>query len=220
MRCLHCGAFGNARTTMRAELIIKTRTLVGVSDLTIAAPLRMGLVPSLEAVSYRARACTLMRVLNQKVATLLDLIFCNTEGHRGCHVASFEQWRDWVYSCQVETDLFYSHPGLSFDDVQYLREAERRHRGRADDDLDATRQRVQTPEMLAWDAVRRLPLRPPHGPAPLPTGTLETIKQGLQALSVLYRLSDLYLPGTEDGELLQRAPAPAAPPSAAGPCRR
>ena len=245
---------------MRAELIVKTRTLVGVSDLTIAAPLRKGLVPSLDAVSYRTRARSVMRVLNtsrsssqeyallrpfsdsvervggihsvrialigdtvmlaatfdgnfdaymrvlyQKVATLLDLIFCNTEGHRGCHVASFEQWRDWVYSCQVETDLFYSHPGLSFDDVQYLREAERRHRDRADDDLDATRQRVQTPEMLAWEAVRRPPLRPPNGPAPLPTGTLETLKQGLQALSVLYRLADLYLPGTEDGDLLQRA---------------
>jgi Dyp-type peroxidase family len=245
---------------MRAELIVKTRTLAGVSDLTIAAPLRKGLVPSLDAVSYRTRARSVMRVLNssrsssqeyallrpfsdsvervggihsvrialigdtvmlaatfdgnfdayirvlyQKVATLLDLIFCNTEGHRGCHVASFEQWRDWVYSCQVETDLFYSHPGLTFDDVQYLREAERRHRGQADDDLDATRQRLQTPEMLAWEAVRRPPLRPPNGPAPLPTGTLETLKQGLQALSVLYRLADLYLPGTDDGELLQRA---------------
>jgi len=245
---------------MRAELIVKTRTLVGVSDLTIAAPIRKGLVPSLEALSYRTRARSVMRVLNssrsssqeyallrpfsdsvervggihsvrvaligdtvmlaatfdgnfdayirvlyQKVATLLDLIFCNTEGHRGCHAASFEQWRDWVYSCQVETDLFYSHPGLAFDDVQYLRDAERRHRARADDDLDATRQRVLTPEMLAWEAARRLPLRPPNGPSPLPTGTLETLKQGLQALSVLYRLADLYLPGTEDGELLQRA---------------
>jgi Dyp-type peroxidase family len=245
---------------MRAELIFKTRTLAGVSDLTIAAPLRKGLVPSLDAVSYRTRARSVMRVLNssrsssqeyallrpfsdsvervggihsvrialigdtvmlaatfdgnfdayirvlyQKVATLLDLIFCNTEGHRGCQVASFEQWRDWVYSRQVETDLFYSHPGLTFDDVQYLREAERRHRGRADDDLDATRQRLQTPEMLAWEAVRRPPLRPSSGPTPLPTGTLETLKQGLQALSVLYRLADLYLPGTEDGELLQRA---------------
>jgi hypothetical protein len=131
---------------MRAELIVKTRTLVGVSDLSIAAPLRKGLVPSLEAVSYRTRARTVMRVLSssrsssqeyallrpfsdsvervggihsvrialigdtvmlaatfdgnsdayirvlyQKVATLLDLIFCNTEGHRGCHVSSFEQ---------------------------------------------------------------------------------------------------------------------------------
>lgn len=245
---------------MRAELIVKTRTLVGVSDLTIAAPLRKGLVPSLEAVSYRTRARTVMRVLSssrsssqeyallrpfsdsvervggihsvrialiddkvmlaatfdgnfdaymrvlyQKVATLLDLIFCNTEGHRGCHVASFEQWRDWVYSCQVETDLFYSHPGLAYDDVQYLREAERRHRAGADDDLEATRQRVLTPETLAWEAVRRLPLRPPNGPSPLPTGTLEALKQGLQALSVLYRLADLYLPGTEDGDLLQRA---------------
>jgi hypothetical protein len=55
--------------------------------------------------------------------------------------------------------------------VRYLREAERRHRARADD-LDAARQRVQTPEMLAWEAVRRLPLRPPNGPSPLPTGTL------------------------------------------------
>src|SRR6185503_18433302 len=38
-----------------------------------------------------------------------------------------------------------------------------------------------------------------------PTTLFETGRQGLQALSVLYRLTDLYLPDQEDGRYLRRA---------------
>lgn len=49
---------------MRKDLIIKGRSLGGASDLTLLAPLREGLVPSLEAASYRTRTKRLLKALN------------------------------------------------------------------------------------------------------------------------------------------------------------
>ena len=49
---------------MRKELTVKTKTLVGVSDLTIAAPIRPGLVPSLDSVTYKSRVKAVLKVLN------------------------------------------------------------------------------------------------------------------------------------------------------------
>lgn len=49
---------------MRKDLIIKGRSLGGASDLTLLAPLADGLVPSLEAASYRTRVKRLLRTLN------------------------------------------------------------------------------------------------------------------------------------------------------------
>jgi hypothetical protein len=37
---------------MRAELVIKGKSLTGSSDLTLLAPIKPGLVPSLEAITY------------------------------------------------------------------------------------------------------------------------------------------------------------------------
>jgi Dyp-type peroxidase family len=245
---------------MRQELIIKTKTLVGSSDLTIAAPIKSGLVPSIDSVTYKSRVKLVMKALNtsrssaqeyallrpfsdsvervsgihsvriaviddkvmlaatfdgsfesylrvlwQKVGTLLDLIFCNTDGHVGSHDHSYEQWREWVHSVQCETELFYSIPGLSFDDAKYLIDEQKRQLGAADTDLAATKQQVVKPEVLAWRAVKSPPDYPPGNANPTPLGTLETVKQGMQALSVLYRLTDMYLPDTPDGDYLQRA---------------
>ncbi len=253
---------------MRRELIVKTKTLVGVSDLTIAAPIRPGLVPSLDSVTYRSRVKAVLKVLNtsrsssheysllrtfsdsvervgqihsvriaviddkvmlaatfdgnfesyirvlyRKVAKLLDLIFCNTTGHVGSHDHRFEQWRDWVSSVLVETDMFYSTPGLSFDDVQYLQMSERLYRDKGGAaDLEATRHSLRSAEERAAAAVGMPPVLPAAGaagaaggPVPYPVGHLENVKQGMQALAVLYRLADWYLPGTDDGHYLQRA---------------
>ena len=253
---------------MRKELVVKTKTLAGVSDLTIAATIRPGLVPSLDSVTYRSRVKAVLRVLNssrsssheysllrtfsdsvervgqihsvriaviddkvmlaatfdgnfesyirvlyRKVGTLLDLVFCNTVGHVGSHGCRYEQWRDWVASVLVETDMFYSTPGLSFDDVQYLQRNERLYReqgGAAD--LAATQLAVRSAEDRATAAVASPPPQPPGTPPGPPTtpvqrpvGHLENVKQGMQALAILYRLADWYLPGSDDGEYLQRA---------------
>jgi Dyp-type peroxidase family len=261
---------------MRNELVVKTRTLVGVSDLTIAAPIRAGLVSSLETVTYKSRVKAVLKVLNtsrsssheytllrtfsdsvervgqihsvriaviddkvmlaatfdgnfesyirvlyRKVGSLLDLVFCNTVGHVGSHDHRYEEWRDWVASVQVETDMFYSTPGLTYDDVQYLQRSERLYRD-ADEsfDLNATALTVASAEARAWKAVAAPPSFPgtpdpappsppppnlPPKPVQRPIGHLENVKQGMQALAILYRLADWYLPGTTDGDYLQRA---------------
>ena len=49
---------------MRTETIIKSRGLTGVNDLTLFAPVRQGLVPSLEAVTYKTRVKMLLRTLS------------------------------------------------------------------------------------------------------------------------------------------------------------
>jgi Dyp-type peroxidase family len=41
---------------MRRELIVKTRSLAGSSDVTLLAPIKPGLIPSLESVTYTTRA--------------------------------------------------------------------------------------------------------------------------------------------------------------------
>lgn len=169
---------------MRKELLIKGRSLTGTSDLTLLAPIKPGLVSSLDSITYKSRVKRLMktlqggrtsmheyssyrplsdavervaviqsfrvavlepedkvllavtfdgtwesyiRILWQKVGTLLDIIFCNTEGYV-VSTASFEAWADWVRRVQVETGFFYTTHGLTVDDVAYLRDEERLHR--------------------------------------------------------------------------------------------
>ena len=48
---------------MRREVTIKTRSLAGTSDLTLLAPIKPGLVPSLESLTYKTRAKRLLRAL-------------------------------------------------------------------------------------------------------------------------------------------------------------
>ena len=49
---------------MRPDLTIKTRSLGGTSDLTLLAPIKVGLVPSLETVTYKTRIQRLLKTLN------------------------------------------------------------------------------------------------------------------------------------------------------------
>jgi deferrochelatase/peroxidase EfeB len=49
---------------MRRELNIKTCSLTGTSDITIIAPIRKGLVPGLETVTYKSRARRVLRTLH------------------------------------------------------------------------------------------------------------------------------------------------------------
>ena len=238
---------------MRRELIVKTRSLVGSSDLTLLAPIRIGLIPSLESVTYKTRIKRVLRTLNagrtssheysllrafsdavdrvgmihsvrvaivepdqlllsvtfdggwesylrvlwQKVGTLLDVIFCNTGGYVSAWGHTFEEWADWVRAVQIETDFFYGMPGLTVEDVRYLRNEEFLHRhspGGNATDLLATRQAVQSAEKMTWSLVGSKQIVLP-----------EVGRQGLRALALIYRLAGLYLPGTTDGDFLHRA---------------
>ena len=148
------------------------------------------------AVTFDGTWESYIRVLWQKVGTLLDIIFCNTQGYV-VSTGSFEEWTGWVRRVQVETSFFYNTHALTVDDVGYLRDEERIHRGPAQglsQDLQATRHHVQSAESIAWDASQQTV-----------DGVLDTLRQGLQSLAVLFRMTDSYLPGTDDGNILRRA---------------
>lgn len=238
---------------MRADLLIKGRSLTGTSDLTLFAPLKRGLVPSLEAMSYKTRTARLLkllqggrvslhehalsrplsdavervarihsvrvcivepddrvmlavafdgtwesyiRVLWQKVGPLLDVIFCNTEGYV-LSSDGYEAWCGWVRRVQTETAFFFSTHGLTVDDVHWQRGADAARRAAATPEeaaLVEVRHRVESAEAIAR-RVGQTTTRP----------ALDAVRQGLQSLALLFRLTELYLPGTDDGEVLQRA---------------
>jgi Dyp-type peroxidase family len=245
---------------MRRDLVVKTRTLAGSSDLTLLAPIRRGLIPSLESVTYKTRVKRLLAALNtgrtsaheysllrafsdavervgrihsvrvaviepqdlvllavtfdgpwdsyirvlwQKVGALLDVIFCNTEAPDGTKYVSaydhtFEEWLGWARRVQIETDFFYGTPGITLDDVRYLKRDEwlhREHPPEAATDLAATQYALPPVESLAWETVA-------HG---VPEAIGEAAKMGFQTLAGLYRLTDLYPPRETDGKYLHRA---------------
>jgi hypothetical protein len=55
---------------MRAELVIKGKSLTGTSDLTLLAPIIPGLVPSLESATYKTRVKRLLKTLQGGRASL------------------------------------------------------------------------------------------------------------------------------------------------------
>src|SRR6476469_9157213 len=166
---------------MRRDLIIKTKSLAGVSDLTSLAPIKPGLIPALDSATYKTRVQRVLttlsgarsssheyalvrpfsdalesvgrihsvrvavvepedkvllaatfdgtweayiRVLWQKVGSLLDVIFCNTVDYVSAIDHTFEEWEAWARRVQIETAFFYSTPGLTVDDASYLRKHE------------------------------------------------------------------------------------------------
>jgi len=242
---------------MQKQLLVKGKTLAGVSDLTLFAPIRQGFVPSLESVTYRTRLEMLLKTLGAsrassqeyslvrpfsdsvervaaihsvrlaivepesklmlaatfdgawdtyirtlwlKVGTLLDVIFCNTEGYVVSSDNGFDAWAAWAGRVQAESQFFYGTPQLTVPDVRHLRMTERLSReAAAGSDVAMAGARVERAEDLAWQSATA-GTSPPDA-----ASAAETLRQGLQGLSVLYRLADVYLPGTADGDILLRA---------------
>jgi Dyp-type peroxidase family len=238
---------------LRADLIVKSKSLTGSSDLTLLAPLKRGLVPSLDALTYKTRTQRLLQLLNggrtssheyalqrplsdsvervarihsfrvavlepedkvllavtfdgtwesyirvlwQKVGSLLDIIFCNTEGYV-LSTEGFNAWTGWVQQVQIETAFFFNTHGLTVGDARYLRDFEFIHRSNAlpvQAGLASVRLSSPTAEQLAYDTGQTTPI-----------DAVDAIRQGLQALALLFRLTDAYLPGTPDGDVLLRA---------------
>ena len=265
---LHSG--GN----VRRETLIRGASFTGTSDLTIVAPIRKGLVPALDAVTYKTRVQRVLKTLHlgrqtaheyefarilsdavervgrihsiriaiiepedkvmlavtfdgswesyirviwQKVSRSLDLIFCNTEGYVTGWDHTFEEWGGWLRWRQAQSSFLYSPPGLTYQDTQYLRMYERRLRGTVDPhdpdelakaDLATTRIRIPTAEEISDELTEA-------GTDPTNLGLNETLdpvvvgrpafRQGMRSLAGLYRLAELHLPGTTDGNILHRA---------------
>ncbi|MBC7481168.1 MAG: Dyp-type peroxidase [Rhizobacter sp.] len=144
-----------------------------------------------------------LRVIWRDVGTLLDVIFCNCTGYPISTESSFETYGEWIADARTDTRFFYNNGNLSVDDLQYLKQLERLHRdgtgkpgwplGLDAIDLKAAALATEDAEQIA-SAV-----------ASAAVNTFDAVTQGMQALSVLYRLADVYPPGTRDGDVLLRA---------------
>ncbi|MBL0728982.1 Dyp-type peroxidase domain-containing protein [Piscinibacter sp. HJYY11] len=251
---------------MRREIKPKTGQMLDTSDLTVAAPIRQGLVPSLDAVSYKTRAERVlqllqlgragqqefeltrvladsvdriglihsvrvgiiepqnllmlsvtfdgawepyMRVIWQKVARLLDLIFSNTEGYVYGWESSYEQWMTWLRRHQVHSPFFYSQSQMTAGDVDLLRRQEWLQRQKTGQEAPArlmSTLNADEVEHALSDGGQADPRFPGSQPYATPFGgNYLLVRQSVRALAALHRLTDVYLPGTHDGWVLHRA---------------
>ncbi|MCR5868231.1 hypothetical protein [Aquincola sp. J276] len=162
------------------------------------------------AVSFDTSREAYIRVLWDKVGTLLDLIFCGTIDYVTAFDHTFQEWEEWTRRVQVETGFFYGPSESTARDLIYLRRAERMNTREGGRPLNLLRARVPTAE----EAMQRFfdpPLQAPADEAPVNypsnylTLTRERVQTGLQGLFALYRLADLHRPNTPDGEVLRHA---------------
>lgn len=164
------------------------------------------------AVTFDGSWESYIRVIWQKVARSLDLVFCNTEDYVTGWDHSFDEWCAWLRAHQAETPFLYSPAGLTYQDTQYLRIFENRHRqdheGLEGADLATTRIRIPAAEEIA-DRMR-LRGRDPSNlgldrEVDRKTAGRPAFRQGVRSLAGLYRLTDLYVPDSDDGKLLHGA---------------
>lgn len=156
-----------------------------------------------------------VRVIWQKAARLLDLIFCNTKDYPLGHESTYERWGAWLKSRQSEAYFLYATPDLTVDDTRFLRMEERVYRrisGPAADRI-VTRIRVPSPEEIArrsiFEVDGQIGVDPTNAgfskPLSPETAGRPAFRHGIRALAALYRLADFYPPGTHDGVVLHRA---------------
>ncbi|WP_077002343.1 Dyp-type peroxidase domain-containing protein [Variovorax sp. KK3] len=151
-----------------------------------------------------------VRTIWQKAARLLDLIFCNTIDHVTGWDHSYDAWSRWLLSRQIDTPFYYGAPSLTKGDATALRMQDRFQRRQAGTDLLNTRTAFTDAEHIAWELIRndRDPQSGPFAQGPsqaMAAGEREGVRQGLQGLAGVYRLADLYTPGTADGDVLRHA---------------
>lgn len=152
-----------------------------------------------------------VRVIWQKAARLLDLIFCNTEGYVLGHENTYENWGIWLKSRQTEAYFLYTTPDLTVDDTRFLRMEERVYRrtSGAGADQIVTRIRIPSPEEIARRSIFQGGVDPTNAgfsePLSPEAAGRPAFRHGILALAGLYHLADFYPPGTHDGVVLHRA---------------
>jgi len=163
------------------------------------------------AVTFDGSWESYIRVIWQKVSRSLDLIFCNTEEYVCGWTNSFERWCAWLRSRQAETAFLYSPASLTYRDTQYLRIYEpglRRESNLAKADLAAVQIHIPAAEEIS-DSICKDGLDPSHPDFSQKIDEVAArrpaFRQGMAGLAGLYRLADLHLPGTGDGDVLHRA---------------
>ena len=165
------------------------------------------------AVTFDGAWESYIRVIWQNVSRSLDLIFCNTEDYDLGWTSSFETWCNWLRAHQAESPFFYSTPGLTFHDAQYLRSFERFHRragGTGKADVDLSEIKIYSAEASS-DAMFDNGLDPTNAgygdgsDVSFVYAKRQTFRQGVRSLVGLYRLAEWYLPDTDDGKVLKNA---------------
>ncbi|UPJ66098.1 hypothetical protein [Bradyrhizobium sp. 191] len=156
-----------------------------------------------------------VRVIWQKAARLLDLIFCNTEGYKLGHENTYENWGIWLKSRQTEAYFLYSTPDLTVDDTRFLRMEERVYRRASGPGADriVTQIRIPSPEDIARRSIfkvdGKIGVDPTNAgfsqPLTIEAAGRPPFRHGIRALAALYHLADFYPPGTHDGVVLHRA---------------
>lgn len=165
------------------------------------------------AVTFDGSWESYIRVLWDKVGTLLDLIFCGTEDYVTAFDHTFDEWLVWARRVQVKSGFFYGPPDSTARDALYQRRVERmRIRGAGAGSAESELNEIRAVLPSAEEAVQRLVTGaarvPDDPPTPYPGDVRmvrERIRNGLQSLAGLYRLADLHRPSTNDGTVLRRA---------------
>ncbi|MEQ1685314.1 MAG: hypothetical protein ABL916_16845 [Burkholderiaceae bacterium] len=175
------------------------------------------------AVTFDGPWESYIRVLWDKVGTLLDLIFFDTVDYVTAFDHSFDAWRAWGRRVQVETGFFYGPPQFTARDALYWRRVERmRERdpapiGPAVDDqrrlrislVNELRASLPAAETMVDKFVAAgLPEtadEPRYSDVQSPRMVHQQVRHGLRALAALYRLTDLFRPGTPEGGVLRHA---------------
>ena len=133
-----------------------------------------------------------MRVIYREIGTLLDLLFCHSEGYPGSRSSSFEAYCDWVRSNEVDGGIFYTDSAATLSDQHYLAEVEKAQRKGSVSERDMARLAVPSAAVQMRDAVARAMSNP-----------LSALVLPLRTLKGLYRLST-YFPGSsgaaDDGD--------------------
>lgn len=149
-----------------------------------------------------------IRVLWDKVGTLLDLIFCGTVDYVTSRDHTFEEWAEWAARVQIESGFFYGPPDSTARDMLYHRQIERTRQRGLGTELQELRSVLPSAEQAVDVLTRGDPIRHPDdspAEASRPRMGYERLRTGFQALAALYRLTDLFRPGTVDGPVLRFA---------------
>lgn len=156
-----------------------------------------------------------VRVIWQKVTRLLDLVFCNTENYVVGYENSYEDWGKWLKSAQSEAAFLYATPNVTVDDIRYLKMAERVHLREepAAAELRLARTRIPSAEQIAARSIFEFDGSVPGDPTSagfekemaIQDAGRPAFRHGMRTLAGIHRLSDVYLYGTDDGDILLRA---------------
>lgn len=128
-----------------------------------------------------------IRQIWNPLGAFLDLVLCNCEGYKPAGENPFEVYAKWVRDHQLDSAIFYSTSGLTVVDGIYLAEIETIGRSKSGEeaDIEIAGHTIQTPDAAAAEVRKNDIFK-------------ERLSLGMEALNVLYKLTDFYPPVSSD----------------------